>query len=378
MSTQARTPGLAALRSRLGACDRALVRLVGERMALVADVAALKARSGAPPFDREREGAHLARLEQEGAAQGVPPDLVRHLFTRLFSASRRAQRVLRLAKAERSSIGVIGGTAGMGAFLARVFRDGGFEVEVTGLDGGAPAVEVASRHDLVVVAVPIAATPAVIGEIGPHVRSGAVLMDVTSLKRGPLDAMLAAAPPDVGVVGTHPMFGPSGDDFDRQKVVLCRGRDDAAFERVRRLWELFGAETLECDAAEHDAQMALIQVLVHLKTLTLGSTLERAGADLDAGLRLASPIYRAELAMVGRMFSQGAELYADILTANPHGERLAGLFVREAEALGRAVADRDRMAIITRFRSVGAFMRGFVGWARRQSDAILHDLVQSG
>ena len=266
----------------------------------------------------------------------------------------------------------------MGAFLARVLGDGGFEVEVMGVGEGASAVEVASRNDLVIVAVPIDVTVSLIEEIAPHVRPGACLMDITSIKRAPLEAMLRAAPEHVDVIGTHPMFGPHGSDFDRQKVVLCRGRGETSFARVKKLFECFGAETIEATAEEHDAQMALIQVLVHEKTMVLGSVLERLRADLGRSLQFASPIYRTELAMIGRMFSQRAELYADILTVNPEAPRLSHVFEQEAAYVARAVAMGDRDAVVKRFRQVADYMRDFAAWAKKQSDAILDDLVRHG
>jgi len=303
---------------------------------------------------------------------------VRDLFARLFAASRLEQRRLLQTKTERLRIGIVGGTQGMGAFLGRVFTGGGHEVESMGLDAGAPASEVAARSDLVVIAVPISATVEVVKSVAPHVRPGACLMDVTSLKRAPLEAMLESAPEGVDVIGTHPMFGPHGVDFDRQKVVLCRGRGEASFVRVKRLYESFGAETIESTAQEHDAQMALIQVLVHEKTMVLGSVLARLDADLDRSLSFASPIYRTELAMIGRMFAQRAELYADILTINPDAARLSHVFEQEAAFFARAVAMNDRDAVITRFRQVTAFMKDFAAWAKKQSDAILDDLVRHG
>src|SRR6185295_12633010 len=214
--------------------------------------------------------------------------------------------------------------------LARVFSSADYPVETMGLESGRPAEEVAASHDVVILAVPIATTVEVAKKIAPHVRAGACLMDITSVKRAPLAAMLDSAPASVDVVGTHPMFGPHGIDFDRQKVVLCRGRGEASFTRVKKLFEAFGAETIEATADEHDAQMALIQVLVHEKTIVLGSVLERLKADLGRSLQFASPIYRTELAMIGRMFSQQAELYADILTANPDAARLSHIFEQEA------------------------------------------------
>lgn len=369
---------LAEVREELARKDQEIVTIIADRMRLIREVARLKSEKGLPSFDREREGAHLDDLLVRAREVGVAEDVVRDVFARLFAASRLEQRRFLQARADHFSIGVIGGTQGMGAFLARVFFGGGYAVETMGLGEGATAIEVAQRNDLVIVAVPIDVTVDVIREIAPHVRPGACLMDVTSIKKAPLDAMLEAAPEGVDVVATHPMFGPHGVDFDRQKVVLCRGRGDTAFQRVKKLFETFGAETIEASADEHDAQMALIQVLVHEKTMVLGSVLERLKADLGRSLAFASPIYRTELAMIGRMFSQRAELYADILTVNPEAPRLSHVFEQEAAHFARAVAMSDRESVVKRFRQVAEYMRDFAAWAKKQSDAILDDLVRHG
>lgn len=369
---------LAALRDELARTDGQLVSLLAQRMKLIHDVARVKAETGRPSFDREREGAHLDDMTEQARALGLPDDVVRDVFARLFEASRREQRRFLQAGSERFAIGIIGGTQGMGGFLARVFTDGGYAVETMGLEGGPAPEVIAARSDLVIVAVPIGVTNEVIVNVAPHVRPGACLMDVTSIKRRPLEAMLTHAPTGVDVVGTHPMFGPRGVDFDRQKVVLCRGRGDASFERVKKLFESFGAETIEASAEEHDAQMALIQVLVHEKTMVLGSVLERLKANLGRSLQFASPIYRTELAMIGRMFSQRAELYADILTVNPDAPRLSHVFEQEAAHFARAVAMSDRETVVRRFRQVATFMEEFASWAKKQSDAILDDLVRHG
>jgi chorismate mutase/prephenate dehydrogenase len=383
MSGNKPAPELAAVREELAATDTHLVNLLATRMRLIREVAFVKAEKDLPSFDREREGAHLDDLLALANDSGVPEDVVRDVFARLFAASRLEQRRLLQARSEHFQIGIIGGTQGMGAFLARVFREGGYTVETMGLGVGGQvegpaASEVASRNDVVVVAVPIDTTVEVVRAIAPFVRKGACLMDITSIKRAPLEAMLEAAPEGVDVVGTHPMFGPHGEDFDRQKVVLCKGRGDAAFARVKKLYESFGAETIEATAEEHDAQMALIQVLVHEKTMVLGSVLERLKADLGRSLQFASPIYRTELAMIGRMFSQRAELYADILTVNPEAPRLSHVFEQEAAYFARAVAMSDRESVVKRFRQVADYMKEFATWAKKQSDAILDDLVRHG
>jgi len=371
-------PELANVREELARTDTELVNLLAKRMGLIRQVAKVKADKDLPSFDREREGAHLDDLLARASEANVPEDVVRDIFARLFSASRLEQRRFLQARSEHFSIGIIGGTQGMGGFLARVFRNGGYLVEAMGLGEGPSAIEVASRNDVVIVAVPIDVTVSVIKAVAPFVRAGACLMDVTSIKREPLEAMLEAAPVGVDVVGTHPMFGPHGIDFDRQKVVLCKGRGDAALARVKKLFETFGAETIDASAEEHDSQMALIQVLIHEKTMVLGSVLARLEADLGRSLQFASPIYRTELAMIGRMFSQRAELYADILTVNPEAARLSHVFEQEAAHFARAVAMKDRESVVKRFREVADYMKDFASWAKKQSDAILDDLVRHG
>lgn len=366
------------LRSQLADVDSVLVDTLARRMELIRQVADLKKDHGLPCFDRDREGAHIDDLINAGRSHGLSDDLVRDVFGRLFAASRLEQRRAQQSVLEHYSIGIIGGTQGMGAFLARVFAQAGFPVETMGLESGPPAEQVAAQNDLVIVAVPIAATLEVIHRVGGCVRPGACLMDVTSLKRAPLAAMLDSVREDVDVVGTHPMFGPQGVDFDRQKVVLCRGRGEAGFQRVKRLFESFGAETVEATPEEHDAQMALIQVLVHEKTMVLGSVLQRVNADLQRSLELASPIYKTELAMIGRMFSQQAELYADILTANPEAAKMSHVFEQEAAHFARAVSMGDRDALIARFGQIAESMTGFAQWAKKQSDAILDDLIKHG
>ncbi|HEY2518178.1 MAG TPA: chorismate mutase, partial [Polyangiaceae bacterium] len=155
MSEKPSSP-LLAMRDALTACDQQIVQLLGERMRLIRRVAELKANSRLPSFDRGREGALLDDLLATAASVDVPGEVVRDVYAALFAASRAAQRRVLHAGDTHYSIGIIGGTAGMGAFLGKLLDGVGYPVEITGLERGAPNVEVASRHDLVIVAVPIA------------------------------------------------------------------------------------------------------------------------------------------------------------------------------------------------------------------------------
>lgn len=59
--------------------------------------------------------------------------------------------------------------------------------------------------------------------------------------------------------------------------------------------------------------MTYIQALRHFSTFANGLHLSKQPIELAQLLALSSPIYRLELAMIGRLFAQDAELYADII-----------------------------------------------------------------
>ncbi|VEI46685.1 bifunctional chorismate mutase/prephenate dehydrogenase [Actinobacillus equuli] len=71
------------------------------------------------------------------------------------------------------------------------------------------------------------------------------------------------------------------------------------------------------DAHEHDHAMTYIQALRHFSTFTFGLHLSRQPVKLSQLLALSSPIYRLELAMIGRLFAQDGGLYADIISDKP-------------------------------------------------------------
>ena len=66
-----------------------------------------------------------------------------------------------------------------------------------------------SESDIVIVSVPINVTEETIAEIAPKMKAGSLLMDFTSIKVKPVEAMRKFAPSDVEILGTHPMFGPT-------------------------------------------------------------------------------------------------------------------------------------------------------------------------
>jgi len=100
-------------------------------------------------------------------------------------------------------------------------------------------------------------------DVQEHLRPDALVIDVCSLKMLPCQWMLELLPQTVGIVGTHPLFGPQSapDAIAGQRIAVCPVRGDHA--KVARFLAQLGLEVIECSPEEHDRQMAVSQALTH-------------------------------------------------------------------------------------------------------------------
>jgi prephenate dehydrogenase len=213
-------------------------------------------------------------------------------------------------------VGIIGGTGKMGRLFAGVFSRAGYEVLVAGRTTELSAESLAGQCDIVIVSVPIRDTVQVIDRIAPLLTQDQLLCDLTSLKAGPVTAMLKSP---AQVIGLHPMFGPTVSSLRHQTIIVCPAR--AGTGVLARLLSIFKNEGAECTITtpeEHDRMMAVVQGLTHFVTLTVAESIRRLGVDIRETQQFTSPVYQIELSLVGRLLSQDPDLYADILERNPY------------------------------------------------------------
>lgn len=249
--------------------------------------------------------------------------------------------------AAKPPVVLVGGAGGMGRILQRLFAADGREVRILEKDDWDRAQDILRGAKLVVVSVPIDVTTDVIARLGPMLEADAVLSDVTSVKRAPVEAMLAAhAGP---VAGLHPMFGPDVASLERQVFVYVPARNPEASAWLEELLRKEGASVVTTSAEEHDRAMGIIQALRHFTTYAYGVFLAELHPDLSQIMAMSSPIYRLELEMVGRLFAQDPHLYADIIMANDDNAHLIRAYVESLAPELELVLRGDRKAFVERF-----------------------------
>lgn len=250
---------------------------------------------------------------------------------------------------QTQQIVVIGGAGQLGSLFVRLFEQSGYPVTIIEQQDWDKAESTLVKADLVLVAVPIHVTEQVISQL-TNLKPDCILADVTSIKLKPVTAMLASH--SGPVLGLHPMFGPDVPDLSGQTIIVSEGRDVERCQWFIEQLRNWGGQLSYSSADDHDAAMALIQVMRHFSTVAYGKHLQDEGANLGQITELSSPIYRLELAMVGRLFAQDPDLYTDIIFSNPDNVQMMRRYIERFDQLLDLVAAGDKEAFKTVFRQV--------------------------
>lgn len=368
---------LSELRAQIDALDRDMLQLLAHRMAVVEQIADHKRHSGLPVRDRTREREIIQDRCTRAVGLGLPAGEIEALYRLVLWASRDQQTALRTEiplDSESKTVAVVGGKGGMGSCMARLFADLGHTILIADTDTELTPAEAARAADVVIISVPIDVTLEVIRRIGPHLRTDALLMDVTSIKQAPLEAMLEAT--SASVLGTHPMFGPAVHSFQGQRIILCKGRGDQWTDWVARMLRAHGLVVAEATADQHDRAMSVVQVLNHFQTEVFGLALSRMGMPLETGLNFTSPAYLLELYVAARHFAQSPGLYGQIEMSNPRRTEVTDTFVQAAQEIAGVIREQDQQGFDAIFEQVRGFFGDFTNEALEQSEFLIDRLVE--
>ena len=362
-------PDILQLRQAIDEVDAQLVTLLKQRNELTRQVGQVKSQTGDPIYVPRREAQLIAAKRALAENQGVSPDLVEDILRRIIRESYHTQHAkYHCVNSKAGRIVVIGGAGALGNRFVKLFRQSAYDVDILEKDDWERADTLFARAGLVIVAVPIQLTTSVIQRIR-NLPKHCILADITSIKSAPLNAML-----DVHkgpVVGLHPMFGPDSPGMIKQVVVVCHGRQQAEYQWLLEQMFVWGAVVHESTAQDHDQAMAFIQVMRHFSTFVYGQHIKEEDPDLAELLMFSSPIYRLELAMVGRLFAQAPELYADIIFNDKANLALLKRFNQRFSDAISLVEDGNKSAFIEQFKAIGEWFGDYAATCLVDSKKLL-------
>jgi prephenate dehydrogenase len=257
-------------------------------------------------------------------------------------------------------VGLIGGSLSLAAKAA------GLIGHVTGVGRGAANLAVARERgiadrtthdladigpvDLVVLGVPVNAVTTVARQLATHLRPGAVVTDVASVKGPVVEAVELLLPSSCPFVGCHPIAGTERSGSAAAEIDLFRGArcvvtptlstDESALERVEALWRGVGMTVQRMSPGEHDRALAWTSHLVHAIAYTLAGAIDSRDPDL---FDFAGPSLRDAT----RVAATVPDLWREILLGNSETvAEVIGEFGVALDELRRALAARDEETLM--------------------------------
>ena len=368
------TDELENLRGLIDGVDQQLLHLLRKRLDLVAQVGAVKHGAGLPIYAPQREAAMLSKRRDEAQKMDVSPQLIEDILRRLMRESYLNEKDIgfKQVNPDLGHVVIVGGGGKLGGLFSQMLVLSGYQVKVIDKDDWGKADEFFNKAGLVLVTVPIGITCDLIKDKLTRLPSSCILADLTSIKGKPLAAMLVAHTGPV--VGFHPMFGPDVGSLAKQVVVVCHGRQSNKYQWLLEQIQIWGARIVEAEAERHDKAMQLVQAMRHFSSFVYGLNLYKEEADIESLLQFSSPIYRLELAMVGRLFAQSPELYADIIFAQQESMQAIGDYLDNYSQALSLLQTGDREAFVLQFKEVAQWFGDFAPQFQRESRAMLQSV----
>jgi len=174
--------------------------------------------------------------------------------------------------------------------------------------------DLVAQVEVIVVATPVGEIRSAITTLKPLLSDHQLVLDVGSVKVGPIQAMTDVLGTDVEWVGTHPLFGPTNiarGERPLRAVVCPNPLHPRAAERARHLYERIGCQVIEQTETEHDRVMAR----THAMAFFIAKGLIDIGASED--LPFSPPSFQALGQTIDSVRSDASHLFLAIERENP-------------------------------------------------------------
>ena len=230
------------------------------------------------------------------------------------------------------------------------------------------AADAVQDADLVVLCVPVGAMGAVMREIAPHLKPGATLSDVGSVKAQVVAEITPHVPNGVHFIPGHPLAGTEhsgprsgfAELFDDRWCLLTPldGSDDAAVKRLNDYWQSLGARVDMMDYERHDLVLAVTSHVPHLIAYTMVGVADDLKRVSEAEVINYSATGFRDFT---RIAASDPTMWRDVFMANKDATlEILGRFTEELFMLQRAIRAEDGDHLHDYFTRTRAIRRGII------------------
>jgi cyclohexadieny/prephenate dehydrogenase len=230
------------------------------------------------------------------------------------------------------------------------------------------AADAVRNADLVIMCTPVGACGAVAQEIGPHLKRGATLTDVGSVKGSIVRDCGPFIPEGVHFIPGHPIAGTehSGPEagfatlFDGRWCILTPepGVDTDAIAKLRQFWEACGSNVDIMLPDHHDLVLAITSHVPHLIAYNIVNTAAHLEKVTDSEvIKFSAGGFRD----FTRIAASDPTMWRDVFLSNKEAVlEMLGRFSEDLTDLQRAIRYGDGERLFNLFTEARAVRRGVI------------------
>jgi cyclohexadieny/prephenate dehydrogenase len=228
--------------------------------------------------------------------------------------------------------------------------------------------EAVEGADLVIVCIPVGVCGAVAKQIGPHLKAGATVSDVGSVKSSVVRDMSPHLPENVHFIPGHPVAGTehSGPDagfaelFENRWCILTppEGTDPEAEDKLAAFWRLLGAKVETMTPEHHDIVLAITSHIPHLIAYNIvGTAADVEEVTQSEVIKFSAGGFRD----FTRIAASDPVMWRDVFLNNKEAVlEMLGRFSEDLAALQRMIRWDDGAALEALFTRTRAIRRGVI------------------
>jgi cyclohexadieny/prephenate dehydrogenase len=228
--------------------------------------------------------------------------------------------------------------------------------------------EAVKDAELVMIAVPVGATADAVKSVAPHLRQGAILTEVGSVKAAVIRQVLAMLPAHAIFVPGHPIAGTehSGPDagfaelFEGRWCILtpCERSSEEAVEKVAKFWKGLGSAIETMTPEHHDIVLAITSHIPHLIAFNIvGTAADVEEVTSSEVIKFSAGGFRD----FTRIAASDPVMWRDVFLNNKEAVlEMLGRFSEDLAALQRMIRWDDGTALLELFTRTRAIRRGII------------------
>lgn len=238
------------------------------------------------------------------------------------------------------------GSGEMSLWFAERLKSEGYETLITGRSSVLRPEEMIPQVDVVVICVPISATPAAVSEYGPLLANNQALVLLAGEAENVLHTALSHTKEGVEVLLVHNLWGPQAATMkDKNASVVRTARSGVLSSEFEAFLYKHGAKISLDAPGQHDLMMGVSQKLPTSISVALAMALKDNGIPPEAIGSHATLTSLYSILSMARVHGQNPRTYAEIMATSGQGRRIVQSFAENLDRITKLAESGDIEAL---------------------------------